>query len=79
MGSTALPKTPADKRLSLKHLDTKIAVDRKHASDHVKASTGPGDTYNNAHAKDHKKSEKANLKQRSKVAKAKVKTAKKTG
>lgn len=69
MGSRVLPKTAADKELSLKHLEAKIALDKRHAADHAKAAKGTGDTYNNSHAAEHRKSLEANVKQKAAVSK----------
>lgn len=78
MGSKVLPKTADDKALSIRHLDRKIALDRQHAAEHRRASKGPSDAYNNAHAAEHAKSLRENQAQRAKVAKKAVKADEKT-
>lgn len=73
MGSKALPKTPGDKALALKHLDQTIAFESKKAKEHRQRPANP---YNRAHASEHDKGVKASEKQKKKVLKAKVKAAK---
>ena len=73
MGSKVLPTTPGDKALALKHLDQTIAFESRKASEHRKRPSNP---YNRAHASEHDKGVKASEKQKKKVLKAKVKTAK---
>lgn len=73
MGSKVLPKTPAEKRLALRHLDETIAFEKRKAAEHDRAPSSP---YNRAHSSEHKKGVKASEKQRKKVSKARVKAAK---
>lgn len=80
MGSKAMPRTPADKKMGMRHLKVTIALDRRKIADHraaaAKAKRGSNlysAAYHEAHAEGHIKDIKERKKAYQKYSRAKMK------
>ena len=72
------PTTSQGKKLSVRHLDLQIKIDKQKAKEHEDlAKKGIDVPYNVAHSKGHKKDVKERSKYKKKVLKLKIKAAKK--
>jgi hypothetical protein len=84
MGSKAMPRTSADRKMGIKHLQLTRDLEKRKIADHKKAAQAAkkvGDKgsyqYNVSHQKGHEKDLKERSKTIKKYLKAKVKAAKK--
>lgn len=83
MGSKSMPRTPADKKMGMRHLKMTIALEKQKISDHKKAASAAkrgnnlySAAYHDSHAKGHEKDIKERQKAYKKYAKARMKAMK---